>query len=80
MTSTTLARLGWDSFFLQQTFGDDSSSVVPVRVMNVHRSGLQVAGKGIDLHLKWGSGDLDQDATVGDWLLIACSTSCQPAL
>ena len=69
MASTTLAELGWDSFFLQQTFADDASDAVPVRVMNVHRSGLQVLGENIDCHVQLGGSDFEMQATVGDWLL-----------
>jgi ribosome biogenesis GTPase len=45
---TALARLGWDSFFAQQLDAQALNQTPPVRVVAVHRSGLQVAGEGID--------------------------------
>lgn len=44
MLSTNLLNLGLDSFFQQQLPLDDVPNLVPVRIMNVHRSGLQIAG------------------------------------
>lgn len=62
---TPLERLGWGSFFAQQVDVDALSITPPVRVVAVHRSGLQVTGDGIDETLPPRS-----DATVGDWLLL----------
>ena len=61
----TLEALGWDSFFAQQTRADALSDAPPVRVVAVHRSGLQVIGAGIDEIIPPRA-----DATVGDWLLL----------
>ena len=67
-------ELGLDSFFQQQLIEDDLSAARPVRVMNVHRSGLQLAGEDFDRHVELTSGDHDLQPTVGDWLLIDMST------
>jgi ribosome biogenesis GTPase len=61
----TLEALGWTPFVAQQTGGDALSDTPPVRVVAVHRSGLQVIGAGIDEIIPPRA-----DATVGDWLLL----------
>lgn len=61
---TALERLGWDSFFAQQLDAQALNQTPPVRVVAVHRSGLQVAGDGIDQTIPTGP-----EATAGDWLL-----------
>ena len=61
---TTLERLGWSPFFAQQLDAQVPTQTLPVRVIAVHRSGLQVAGDGIDEVIPPGP-----EATVGDWLL-----------
>jgi ribosome biogenesis GTPase len=60
-----LDALGWEPFFAQQTSAEALSTTPPVRVVAVHRSGLQVVGAGIDETLPPRA-----DATVGDWLLL----------
>ncbi|WP_210183472.1 ribosome small subunit-dependent GTPase A [Hoeflea olei] len=60
-----LQRLGWQAFFAQQTSIDELAETPPVRVTEVHRSGLRVLGDGIDMSVPPRS-----DATVGDWLLL----------
>ena len=72
-TLSTLAEFGWDSFFQQQLTDEQSSSVVPVRVMNVHKSGLQIAGVHVDKQVA-PLADNDGRATVGDWLLFDVDT------
>ena len=47
MFTANLLNLGLDFFFQQQMPVDDSGALVPVRIMNVHRSGLQIAGDNI---------------------------------
>jgi ribosome biogenesis GTPase / thiamine phosphate phosphatase len=73
MTNETdaLADYGWSPFFQSQLDPNESKTLVPVRVMVVHRTRLDVAGPeftgriaGLD------SGDEEGRATVGDWLLI----------
>ena len=67
-------ELGLDSFFQQQLSADDLSVVTPVRVMNVHRSGLQLVGDGYEEHLQLSGKDYDLQPTVGDWLLLDAKT------
>jgi ribosome biogenesis GTPase len=62
---TALERLGWGPAFAQQIDADALTATPPVRVVAVHRSGLQVAGDGIDETIP-----PRPDATVGDWLLL----------
>lgn len=61
---TALERLGWVPFFAQQIDAEALTETPPVRVVAVHRSGLQVAGDGTDEMIPPGP-----EATVGDWLL-----------
>jgi ribosome biogenesis GTPase len=61
---TALERLGWGPAFASQIDADALTATPPVRVVAVHRSGLQVAGDGIDETIPPGP-----EATVGDWLL-----------
>lgn len=60
-----LGRLGWGPFFAQQTSAEAIVDTPPVRVIAVHRSGLQVVGAGIDELIPPRA-----DVTVGDWLLL----------
>ena len=69
MFSTKLINLGLDSFFQQQMMTDDLSVMVPVRVMNVQRSGLQLLGDGIDKYVDLKAVSREVQATVGDWVL-----------
>ncbi|MPQ94923.1 ribosome biogenesis GTPase [Thioclava sp. ES.031] len=62
---SALERLGWGPAFARQIDVDALTATPPVRVVAVHRSGLQVAGDGIDQTIPPGP-----DATVGDWLLL----------
>ena len=62
---TALERLGWGPVFARQIDTGALTDTPPVRVTAVHRSGLQVAGDGIDETIPPGS-----EATVGDWLLL----------
>jgi ribosome biogenesis GTPase len=62
---TALERLGWGPVFARQIDAGALSDTPPVRVTAVHRSGLQVAGDGIDETIPPGP-----EATVGDWLLL----------
>ena len=74
MFTARLIELGFDSFFQQQLTADELSTTNPVRVMNVHRSGLQLRGDGFDRHVELSGGDYDLQPTVGDWLLIDVNT------
>ena len=62
---TLLKSLGWQNFFAQQISIDEMTATPPVRVTEVHRSGLRVLGDGIDMMVPPRA-----DATVGDWLLL----------
>lgn len=62
---SALQSLGWQPFFAQQISIDEMAETPPVRVTEVHRSGLRVLGGGIDMMVP-----PRIDATVGDWLLL----------
>lgn len=72
--SVGLPDLGLDIFFQQQLPMDDSQATTPVRIMNVHRSGLQIAGEGIEQHIELFGSDYDLHLTVGDWALFDTAT------
>jgi ribosome biogenesis GTPase len=61
---TALDRLGWGPAFAAQIDAGALTGTPPVRVVAVHRSGLQLAGEGILETIPPGP-----EATVGDWLL-----------
>lgn len=63
--ASALAALGWQAYFAQQTSIDEMAAHPPVRVTEVHRSGLRVLGEDIDMAVPPRA-----DATVGDWLLL----------
>lgn len=69
--ANSLESLGWQPFFAQQISAEDLIGTPPVRVVEVHRNGLHVAGQDIDEVIAPRA-----DATVGDWLLFEAS---QPA-
>lgn len=70
IASPTLSDLGWDPFFQQQLSAEEASGTVPVRVMNVQRSGLQVCGETVNQHIELSAGDHEMQVTVGDWILL----------
>ncbi|PIE12721.1 MAG: ribosome small subunit-dependent GTPase A [Rhodobacterales bacterium] len=61
---SALQKLGWQNIFSAQLSPEDMTRTPPVRVCEVHRSGLTVRGDGTIAHLP-----PSLDATVGDWLL-----------
>jgi len=69
MEPLQLSDFGWDQFFNAQLPVDLPPSTVPARVMNVQRSGLQIAAPGLDAHVAAGTIKEELEATVGDWLL-----------
>ena len=75
MSSEKLLTLGLDSFFQQQLSTDELSSLLPVRVMNVHRSGLHLTGEHFDEHLELSGNDFQLGLTVGDWVLFDTETA-----
>ncbi len=62
--ASPLEELGWQPSLAQQISADDLMRTPPVRVVEVHRSGLHARGQDIDRVLPPRT-----DATVGDWLL-----------
>jgi ribosome biogenesis GTPase / thiamine phosphate phosphatase len=71
--TSDLADLGWNPFWQSQVDPDEWNSATPVRVMAVHRGGLDVAGPGIAARIPSFRGNPDDDegpATIGDWLLL----------
>ncbi len=64
-TLSTLEILGWQPHFSSQITAEELPLTQPVRVIEVHREGLQTKGEGIDVVLP-----PDAEVTVGDWLLI----------
>lgn len=72
--SSRLVELGLDFFFQQQLMIDELQTAVPVRVMNVHRSGLQIAGDDIDRYVELSGSDYGLNLTVGDWALLDTTT------
>ena len=68
-----LADLGWNAFFDSQLEPEARTTAFPVRVMAVHRDGLNVAGVGVDRMIPpftATAGDEEASATVGDWLML----------
>lgn len=66
-----LADLGWSNFFAAQC--DPHDTLLPVRVMAVHRDRLVVQGADLDMAIPPFAADPDDGeatATVGDWLLL----------
>ena len=78
LTIPGLAELGWTTRFASQITPDEQDHTVPVRVMQVHRGLIHIAGDGIETaipsHLDSAQSDKDFP-TVGDWLLIERDTS-----
>jgi ribosome biogenesis GTPase / thiamine phosphate phosphatase len=76
MTWTTdLADLGWNPFYQSQLDPAEWDKATPVRVMAVHRGGLEVAGPGIAARIPpLAATDGEAGATVGDWLLLDPTT------
>lgn len=71
-----LAELGWSGFFAAQL--DSDTSLIPVRVMAVHRDRLEVTGADLDTSITPFIADESDDetqATVGDWLLLDADRS-----
>ncbi|MCC1494579.1 ribosome small subunit-dependent GTPase A [Cognatishimia sp. F0-27] len=63
-TPSRLDMLGWQPFFASQITLDALTQTPPVRVVEIHRSGLRVMGETIETTIPPGL-----EATVGDWLL-----------
>ena len=66
----TLEDYGWSPHFQAQLTAE-SASLLPVRVVAVHRDALDVAGPGFEGRIAGlAQRDDGQTATIGDWLLI----------
>lgn len=76
-TSSDLTELGWKTFFSSQLTPEEFSTSTPVRVMEVHRNRLRVAGPALDRSIPpfiAEDGGEEAVATVGDWLLLDPAT------
>jgi len=69
-----LEKLGWKSFFLQQLSFEELEQTVPLRVMAVHRSRLELAGEQGAVSLPLTANVASNMPTVGDWLLLQRDT------
>ncbi|BBM01879.1 ribosome small subunit-dependent GTPase A [Microbulbifer sp. GL-2] len=69
-----LEKLGWKSFFLQQLSFEELEQTVPLRVMAVHRSRLELAGEQGPVSLPLTANVASNLPTVGDWLLLQRDT------
>ena len=70
--SPDLADLGWSAFFQSRVQPGESETLLPLRVMAVHRGRLDVAGDGVasSVPIRWPpTTDPEDMPTVGDWLL-----------
>ena len=63
-----LESLGWRSFFAAQV--DADSTLVPARVMAVHRGRVEVAGRDFDGSVMLSGRSATFQTTVGDWVLV----------
>ena len=70
----SLDELGWRNSLARQLVVDGDKDRIPVRVLEVHRDKLRVAGEStrglISLPVLSGSADDEVAPTVGDWLLL----------
>jgi len=66
-----LAELGWSNRFAADLDAAELATLLPVRVLAVHRNGLEVAGPGYEGRIAPPPADDDEDqVTVGDFVLI----------
>ncbi|WP_306262474.1 ribosome small subunit-dependent GTPase A [Pararhizobium sp. IMCC21322] len=73
--NSDLENWGWNSFFAEQLA--EIPEGIPVRVVEVHRSGIRIVGPSIDEQIPRFSTTQDDEesvATVGDWLLLEEAT------
>ncbi|MEJ2090358.1 MAG: ribosome small subunit-dependent GTPase A [Gammaproteobacteria bacterium] len=70
----SLRRYGWSPFFANQLSLDELDTLIPTRVVAVHRSGIVLTDGDREFRLAlrsgWFHGDLEARPTVGDWLLV----------
>jgi ribosome biogenesis GTPase len=67
-----LAAFGWSNHYHSQLSSRELKDCVPARIVAVHRNRLAIAGPAIEESIPPYStdGDDDNNATVGDWLMI----------
>ena len=66
-----LAELGWSNHFAAQIAEHDLATLLPARVLAVHRNGLEVAAPGFEGRVPPIHTEADEDqATVGDFVLL----------
>ena len=72
----TLADFGWTSFYAAAHVDPVYNGTIPVRVMAVHRTMLDVAGPDFSgrIHQTMQSDDEEQRPTAGDWIAIEPQT------
>jgi ribosome biogenesis GTPase len=63
-----LESLGWRHFFAAQV--DPDTTLVPARVLAVHRSRVEVAGDGLATEVSLSGNSAALEITVGDWVLV----------
>jgi ribosome biogenesis GTPase len=72
-----LADLGWSSYFQSQLDLTDNETVMPARVLAVHRGAIDVAGPAfaglIETTTLW-EAEGESRVTIGDWLLLDLSS------
>ncbi len=66
----TLKEYGWSPHFERQIEDTERDTTRPVRVLAVHRDSLEVAGPAFEGRVTPLVGEVEDVATVGDWLLI----------
>jgi len=70
-----LTAIGWGPYFQQQMDSDEIANHAPFRVMAVHRGQLVLSNGDQEISLsltgKILTSDKDQQATIGDWLLLS---------
>jgi len=70
----SLQDFGWSPFFTRQVGLDEVESLVPARVVTVHRSTYRVYDGDHERHVvtgsRWFRGETDDRPTVGDWVLL----------
>lgn len=77
-TAYSLSQLGWSHFFQQQLSLEEWEATFPARVFGVYRNSIEIVSdhgqQQIALPGAWHLRDPEELPTVGDWLLIDCST------
>lgn len=72
-----LADLGWTTFYSSQLEKADLDTHIPAKVFEVHRNTMRVVGPSMDTLVPpfFGlDGEVDGQATVGDWVLLDSET------